>query len=246
MNRGITLRKTFDILSIPIDVVTMEEALHRVGALLEEPGFHLVATANAEMLMRAKGDKELAKILQEASLVLPDGAGVLWAAEQRKLSFPERVAGVDLANNLFKKAAQEHIPLYCLGGAEGVVEAAIANMEAAYGKLNLVGSHSGFFSDQEEKTILKDIEEKGAKIVLVALGVPKQEKWLTSKLGHLQGVVGIGLGGTFDVLAGHIERAPKWMQENRLEWLYRLLKQPQRITRMAALPRFVWHVLKDK
>lgn len=240
------LGKKINILSIPVDVVTMEEAVDAVFDKIHHKGFHLVATANAEMLMLAHENNDFASILRQASLIVPDGAGALWAAEQQGESFPERVTGADLAVKLMNRAAKEGTPIYCMGSAPGVVDQAIANVTSEVGPLNIVGTHSGFFTAEEEVAIVESIKDKGAKLVFVALGVPKQEYWLMKHLGSLDGVVGIGVGGTFDVLAGNTQRAPMWMQNNRLEWLYRLLKQPSRLGRMLALPKFVWTVKRYK
>lgn len=240
------MRKQVDVLGVPVDVVTMKEAIQRVQHMYEEPGLHLVATANAEMVMLARRDKELHTILSNAALVVADGAGVLWAGEQKGQHFPERVAGCDLSLALLAEAAKRRTPVYCLGAAPGVAEQAIRNVEKKVGSLVVVGTHSGFFDDREEARIIDAIAQSGAKLVLVALGVPKQEKWISQKLAHLDGVVAIGIGGSFDVMAGVVKRAPLWMQRNRIEWLYRLAKQPQRILRMLALPRFMWVVLTAK
>lgn len=240
------MRKQITVLSIPIDVITMEQAVARIQAMFQESGLHAIATANAEMVMQAQEDKELKDMLHRAALVLPDGAGILWAAEQKGERFPERVAGCDLAKRLFEEAARHHTPIYCLGAAPGVVEQAIANLEGEIGRLNVVGKHSGFFDEAEEYAIIREIESTGAKLVFVALGVPKQEKWIVNRLSHLNGVVAMGIGGSFDVFAGTVQRAPAWMQRNRLEWLYRLLRQPQRFMRMMALPKFVMAVKNDK
>ena len=234
------------VLSVPVDAITQVETVDRVQSLLHEPGLHIVVTANAEMIMHAQADKELFTILQEADLVIPDGAGVLWAAEQKGNHFPERCPGIDVASALFAKAATDQTPIYCLGAAPGVVDKAMANVQDKVGKLNLVGTHDGFFNDREEQLIIEDIKSTGAKLVFVALGVPKQEKWIINKLAGLDGVVAMGVGGSFDVLAGNIKRAPKWMQENRLEWLYRLILEPKRILRMMALPKFMIKVLTNK
>lgn len=240
------MRKQVDVLGVPVDVVTMKEAIQRVQHMYEEPGLHLIATANAEMVMLARRDKELHTILSNAALVVADGAGVLWAGEQKGQHFPERVAGCDLSMALLAEAAKRRTPVYCLGAAPGVAEQAIRNVEKKVGSLVVVGTHSGFFDDREEARIIDAIAQSGAKLVLVALGVPKQEKWISQKLAHLDGVVAIGIGGSFDVMAGVVKRAPLWMQRNRIEWLYRLAKQPQRILRMLALPRFMWAVLTAK
>ncbi len=112
--------------------------------------------------------------------------------------------------------------------------------------MNIVGIHDGFFDSIEEQKIIKAIGDSKAKLVFVALGVPKQEQWISENLSHLDGVVAIGIGGSFDVLAGNIPRAPHWMQQNRLEWLYRLYLEPKRIGRMLAIPKFMWTVIRNK
>ncbi len=234
------------VLSVPIDVVTMTEAVQKVVTLVGTPGLHMVATANAEMVMMAQENKKLLEVLQKADLVVPDGAGVLWAAEQQGKSFPERVTGCDLLHHLLQAAKDNHIKVYCLGGAEGVVKQALENATAELGDLPVVGYHSGYFTEEEEVEILKDIERSGAQLVFVAFGVPKQEFWIRDRLAHLDGVVAMGVGGSFDVMAGMLKRAPLWMQRNRLEWLYRLLLQPKRIIRMLALPKFMWAVWRHK
>ena len=234
------------VLSVPIDVVTMTEAVQKVLTLVGEPGLHMVATANAEMVMMAQENKKLLEVLQKADLVVPDGAGVLWAAEQQGESFPERVTGCDLLYHLLQAAKDNNIKVYCLGGAEGVVKQALENAAAELGDLPVVGYHSGYFTEEEEVEILKDIERSGAQLVFVAFGVPKQEFWIRDRLAHLDGVVAMGVGGSFDVMAGMLKRAPLWMQRNRLEWLYRLLLQPKRIIRMLALPKFMWAVWRHK
>ncbi len=237
---------TIDILSIPIANVTVEETKDFVFQCVEEGRVASIATANAEMVMKAQDDAELASILQEADLVIPDGAGVLWAAEQDGEKFKERVTGCDVAELLLKEAAQRKTPVYLFGAAEGVAQAAIANMEKKYGPLTLAGVHSGFFTAGEEQYIIDEIRNKGTRILLVALGVPKQEKWIRQHLYELGPCVCMGVGGTFDVLSGQVDRAPVWMQHHRLEWLYRLYKEPSRFKRMLALPRFMLAVKCSK
>ncbi len=230
---------TIDILSIPIWNVTMEEAVAVAFKCIDEGRAASIATANAEMVMRSQSDKELAGILQHADLVVPDGAGVLWAAEQQGKRFKQRVTGVDLACSLLREAAARQTAVYFFGGAEGVAQKAAENIQQQVGKLNVTGTHSGFFTPEEEGKIIEEIRSGGTQILLVALGVPKQEKWIHDHLYELGPCVCMGVGGTLDVLSGKACRAPKWMQEHRLEWLYRLLKEPTRFKRMLALPQFV-------
>lgn len=234
------------ILSIPICNVTLQEARDFAFNCIAEGKAATIATANAEMVMKAQEDTALAQMLREADLVVPDGAGVLWAAEQEGQAFKERVAGVDLACSLLEKAAARQTAVYFFGGAEGIADEAAANMKQKYPGLRVVGTHSGFFTDTEEGEIIHDIRQKGTQILLVALGVPKQEKWIHDHLYELGPCVAMGVGGTFDVLAGKTCRAPKWMQEHRLEWLYRLAKEPSRCIRMLALPKFVLAVKYGK
>ena len=233
------LSSKIDILSVPIANISLAETKDFVFRCIAEGRAASIATANAEMVMRAQKDRELAQALQEADLVIPDGAGVLWAAEQKGQKFKERVTGCDVAELLLKEAAARQTPVYLFGAAAGVADEAAANVEARYGKLNLAGTHSGFFSAAEEKDIIDEIRSHGTRILLVALGVPKQEKWIRDHLYELGPCVCMGVGGTFDVLAGRVGRAPVWMQQNRLEWLYRLCKEPSRFRRMLALPRFM-------
>lgn len=240
------MSKRISVLSVPIDCMTMKETISRIVNLTKEPGLHIVATANAEMVMLAIQNPVLHGILNAASLVVPDGAGILWAAERIGEKVPERVTGVDITKELFGIAFIENLPIYCLGAAPGVAERAVKNLESQFGSVPLAGIHDGFFDESEELKIIEEIKTSKAKLVFVALGVPKQEQWIAEKLSSLDGVVAIGIGGTFDVLAGNIPRAPKWMQENRLEWLYRLYLEPQRIGRMLAIPKFIWTVIKNK
>ncbi|WP_295789624.1 WecB/TagA/CpsF family glycosyltransferase, partial [uncultured Veillonella sp.] len=139
------MRNQLSILDVPVDVITMKEAVQRVQNFYSEPGLHSVVTVNAEMVMRAQQDKELHDILKQADIAVPDGAGVLWAAEQMGQHIPERVAGCDLAVALLAEAAKNKTPVYFLGAAPGVAEQAVKNMEARLGSLQVVGIHSGFF-----------------------------------------------------------------------------------------------------
>ena len=163
----------------------MEEARNLAFKCIDEGRAASIATANAEMVMRAQTDRELAHILQHADLVVPDGAGVLWAAEQQGKKFKERVTGVDLACSLLQEAAARQTAVYLFGGAPGIAEQAAANVQQQLGSLNIVGTHSGFFSADEEQGIIEDIRSRGTRILLVALGVPKQEKWISEHLYEL-------------------------------------------------------------
>ena len=233
------------VMDIRIHAVTMKEALAFAEKEIESGSPSMIATANAEMIMIAQEDKELGHILNHADLVVPDGAGVLWAGEQLGTPFPERVTGADLTVELLKRASVMHWPVYFLGGNPGVAAKAAKKFMEDHGSFSLVGCHDGYFNEEEEKEIIEDIKKSGAKILFAGLGVPKQEKWLYAHKDEL-GVLSMGIGGVFDVMSGNLKRAPLWMQRHRLEWAYRLYLQPSRIGRMMALPKFMQAVKKWK
>jgi N-acetylglucosaminyldiphosphoundecaprenol N-acetyl-beta-D-mannosaminyltransferase len=230
-----------------IDVVTMEQAVRAIENFMQRHDrCRMVATVNAEMVMLADGDAELKAILAHADLVVADGAGVVWAARHQGDLLPERVAGYDLVQELLARSAAIGYRVYLFGGAPGVVDQAKAMAEKKYPGVNIVGSRNGFFSVADEAQIVEDIRSCTPDILLVALGVPKQEKWLSHHLADTGVSTAIGVGGTFDVMAGIMRRAPVWMQRANLEWLFRLVSQPQRALRMIALPKFVIRVLFAK
>jgi len=240
------VRNRVAVLNVMVDVVTMQEAVDRVKDFIDLRSPHLVVTPNAEMIMMANEDKSLAQIINNADLVIPDGAGVVWAARYNDDVMPERVAGYDLVQNLLAVAAIRKYSIYMLGGAPGMVNKAKLVAEERYPGVKIVGTRHGFFSKLDEPEIISNIKNCRPDILLVALGVPRQEKWLSEYSGQLEVPVAIGVGGTFDVMAGAVRRAPLWMQNANLEWLYRLISEPRRAIRMLALPRFVMRVIISK
>lgn len=240
------VRNRIAVLNVMIDVVTMKEAVDRVEQFITVRKPHLVVTPNAEMIMMANDDKSLAQIINNADLVVPDGAGVVWAARYNDDVMPERVAGYDLVQNLLTVAATKKYRIYMLGGAPGIVDKAKLVAEERYPGVQIMGTRHGFFSKLDEPAIVSDIKACRPDILLVALGVPRQEKWLTEYSKQIDAPVAIGVGGTFDVMAGTVRRAPLWMQNANLEWFYRLISEPRRAIRMLALPRFVMQVIISK
>lgn len=231
-----------DILGVQVDSLRMQEAVAQVEQYMDEHAGVLVATANAEMIMRATQDAALMRILNEAALVVPDGAGTVWASRHLGVDMPERVAGYDLAQELMRRAPEKQRRIFFFGSAPGVAEKAKAKAEALYPGISIVGVRNGFFSSADVPAIVEEIKAAQPDLLLAALGVPKQEKWLDAHLKELGVPVSIGVGGTFDVMAGIMKRAPLWMQKAKLEWLFRGLLQPKRAGRLLALPRFVLKV----
>ena len=238
--------KQVEILGVNVNSLTMAQAVEAVQQFIAEKKVALVATANAEMLMRSTQDEELKDILNQADLVVPDGAGTVWAAGHLGEPMPERVAGFDLAQELMREAPARGDRIYFFGSAPGVADKAKAKAEELYPGIQVVGTRNGFFTEADEPGIIAEIKAARPDILLAALGVPKQEKWLKKHMQELQVPVSIGVGGTLDVLAGVMEWAPLWMQKAKLEWLFRGLKQPSRAGRLLALPKFVLKVVASK
>lgn len=238
------IKKPVKILGVPVHPLTMNESVAVLEEKLQKKEQAFVVTANAEIIMMCQQDKEYNNIVSEkADLVLPDGAGAVWAGRYLGNEVPERVAGFDLYNQLLKLSADKGYKAYFFGGAPGVAEAAKNKAEELYPSVQIVGCRNGYFTKAEEEAIIKEINDAAPDMLFVALGAPKQEKWLVKYRNQLKPRVLMGIGGSFDVLAGKMERAPKWMQEASLEWAFRLYKQPSRFMRMLALPKFVLKVI---
>lgn len=239
---------TVDILGVKVHALTMGEAVKQVEDYMDAKPANgvLIATANAEMIMRATHDRKLRDILNEAALVVPDGAGTVWAARHLGCTMPERVAGYDLAQSLMRRAPRKKRRIFFFGSAPGIADMAKRKAEQLYPGIQIVGVRNGFFSAADEPAILEQIQQAKPDLLLAALGVPKQEKWLKAHMEELKVPVSIGVGGTFDVMAGVMKRAPLWMQKARLEWLFRGMMQPKRAGRLLALPKFVLKVYAYK
>lgn len=226
---------------------TMQESLEHIFDRIASNQKTFIITANAEIIMMAQEDREFYDIItKSADLVLPDGAGVVLAAKYLGYNMPERVAGYDLVQNMLPQAAAKGLSIYFFGAAPGIAEAAAQNAVSRYPKLKIAGVRNGFFKPQDDQAIIQTINDSGADILLLALGVPKQEKFVVKYRDQLKPKVFVGVGGTFDVMAGNVKRAPEFWQKHHLEWLYRLIHQPQRFMRVLALPKFVIKVLLSK
>lgn len=238
------IKEPVKILDVPVHPLTMGEAVSVLEESITSGEQAFVVTANAEIIMMCQEDAGYKKIVsQDAQLVLPDGAGAVWAGRHLGYKVPERVAGFDLYCQLLDKAAQKGYKAFFFGGSPGIAEAAKAKSEELYPGVQVVGCRNGYFKEEESQAIIEEINASGADMLFAALGAPKQEKWLVRYREQLKPKILMGIGGSFDVFAGKMERAPKWMQDASLEWLFRLYKQPSRFMRMMALPKFVLKVV---
>ena len=236
---------TYQLLGVKFHAVTMDEALKIMEGYLEEDKPHLVVTVGPEMIIRAQQNEEFKRIVNEADLVVADGNGVLWAASHCGIKIPERIAGVELIEKFAEILARRksQFGLYLLGAAPGVAEKAGEKLQERYKGLPLVGIHDGFFKD--EAKVVEEIKNSGAKVIYAALGSPKQEKFVRQHSQEAGLRVGVGVGGSFDVISGLKKRAPQLFIKLRLEWLYRVLAEPSRWRRILAIPQFMWLVIKQ-
>ncbi len=234
------------LMGVPIHDVTYGEVLKRIGQWIERGGAHLIATVNPEFLVMARDDPSFRAILRRADLCIPDGIGVLLAARLRGRPLRQRVAGSDLVPMIAERSAEEGWRLFFLGAAPGVAEQAAERLRQRFPGTLIVGCYAGSPEVKEEKAIVERIRTARPHILLVAYGAPKQERWLERNLARTGAAVGIGVGGSFDFIAGVVPRAPRWMRRLGLEWFYRLLREPWRWRRQLALPRFAILVLTGR
>lgn len=239
-------KPVMDILGVPVTPFTMDQAVAWLMQRTAEKKVTQVVTANAEIIMMCQKMPEYRALLQKTDLVLPDGAGTVWAGRKLGYKVPERVAGYDLFLKILEYSANHGTKIFLFGAAPGVGEAAKAKAEALFPGVQISGLRNGYFTKEDEPDIIKEINASGAEVLFAALGAPKQEFWLAQHRDELTPPLRIGLGGSFDVLAGKMQRAPKWMQKASLEWLFRLYKQPSRLGRMMAIPRFMLKIFLAK
>ena len=228
-----------DVLGVGFDNLTMAEAVAAGARLLKEEGCHYVVTPNPEIVEVCRENPAAMAAVNGADLVLPDGIGVV-----KGTPLKEKTPGIEFAAGLMGEMAKEGKSLYLLGAKPGVAEKAAERLAAQYPGLKIAGTHDGYFKD--DAPVADAIRQSGADCVFVCLGAPKQELWM-AKWGPETGVhLLCGLGGSLDVFAGVVERAPKFWSDHGLEWFYRLCKEPKRIGRMMKLPLFLVHVRKEK
>ena len=233
-----------EILGVGFDDLTMDQAVAEGVRLAESPGTHYAVTPNPEIVEICREDPEAMEAVRGADLVLADGIGVVYGAKILKTPLKGRVPGVEFAQNLMARMAENGKTLFLLGAKPGVAEKAAERLQRQYPGLRVAGTHDGYF--QEDGPVLEQIRSSGADVVFVCLGAPKQEKWMLQNGAATGAHLLIGLGGCLDVFSGEVKRAPEVFQKLGLEWLHRLAKNPSRIGRMMKLPMFLVHVAGEK
>lgn len=238
--------KSIHLLGVRVDDVTLSEALDKTDELMREPRLHHVVTINPEFIIAARRNPDFARVLAESDLCLPDGANLIRASQRQGTPLRERVAGTDYIWYLSGLAAVCGWKVFLLGGRGGVGGLAGARLQARYRKLKLVGTFEGSPDPIDEPEILARIRDSEPDILYVAYGAPAQDLWIHRNRERLAGVrLAVGVGGAFDFIARRVPRAPDWMQNAGLEWLFRLLVQPWRVRRQVALVTFTLLMLRQ-
>lgn len=242
------LKGKVNILGVHVDMVDIKQAADKIMQFFDEERVHKVFTPNSEIIMAAYKNPKFCHMLNKADLLTADGIGVVYASKYLKKPLAERAAGYDIACEVLDRIKGTSHSLFLFGGKTGVAEQAKEKLEERYPGIKVVGMRNGYFKLEDEAEIVDEINKSGADLLFVCLGAPKQEQWLDRNAPNLTKVrVAMGVGGSLDVFAGTALRAPKFFCDHGLEWFYRLMKQPSRIGRQMALPKFALTVaLKGK
>lgn len=221
------------LMNTEIDNLTMDETLDAIDSLIKEDNCSYVVTPNVDHIVQLEKDEELKRVYENASLILTDGKPLIWISNWYKTPIKEKISGSDLFPRVCELAAKKGYTMYLLGAAEGVADKAAKNLMDKYKGLNIVGTYSPPFGFEKDKVELKKIErqiqEVHPDILIVGLGCPKQEKYMYHHCKELGVPISFGLGASIDFEAGNIKRAPRWMSEHGLEWLYRITQDPKRL-----------------
>ncbi|MEM9924199.1 MAG: WecB/TagA/CpsF family glycosyltransferase [Cyanobacteria bacterium P01_D01_bin.50] len=235
--------KEFSVLGLPIHVATNYSG-YLLECLQKAMGAHVV-TLNAEMTMQAERNETLANIIKAADLVIPDGAGIVLYLRLLLKQDVRRIPGIELAQALLREIG-ENSPsskIFFYGGKPGFAAAAAKFWQGQIPGLNIIGTHSGYHSPEEEEKLCSTLSQLQPQVIYVGLGVPRQELWIKQNRHLCPQAIWIGVGGSFDIWSGSKTRAPAWLGDNNLEWLYRLYQEPWRWRRMLALPKFAFKAL---
>lgn len=241
-----------NIRGVYFDNVNMDEAMEKVTSMAGTEGLDYMFTPNSEIVQNCIENPALFEVINSASIIIPDGIGVVYASKILKTPLKEKVPGCEVAEKLLEYASKTGDGVFFFGGGkkteerEAVGVLAASRMCEKYPGLNIVGTRDGYFTEADVPSIIEEINNSGAKILFVCLGAPKQEKWIYDNRNALKVNFAAGLGGTLDVFAGTVKRAPEFFIKANLEWFYRLLCMPSRLGRMMKLPKFLFGTMIKK
>jgi N-acetylglucosaminyldiphosphoundecaprenol N-acetyl-beta-D-mannosaminyltransferase len=241
--------RRIELLYAKIDNLSMQETLFLVDAKIKAKESLHHSVVNAGKIVAMHSDVQLRESVNSADLINADGQAIIWASKLLGKPLKERVAGIDLMENLVELAHQKNYKIYCLGAKEEVVSKVVSHYKEKYSPKIIAGYRNGYFTKEEEPKIAKEIAESGANILFVAITSPKKENFLYENRETLKVVNFImGVGGSFDVVSGLVKRAPSWMQRSGLEWFYRLIQEPKRMWKRYLIgnSKFIFLILKEK
>jgi N-acetylglucosaminyldiphosphoundecaprenol N-acetyl-beta-D-mannosaminyltransferase len=242
------MENSAQIMGIPVPKITMEDTVDLIDQVITEKNadlFHVV-TLNPEITMSCQYDLQLRSIIDEAGHLTADGAGIVMVSRLKGNPLPERVTGCDLLINLLEKGNRKNWSFYLLGADELTNKKASEEINMVYPNVSVLGRHHGFFEQKDEVQMIDEIAALRPDVLVVALGAPKAEFWIHKYKNKLNARVAIGVGGSLDIIAGTVKRAPLIWQKLNAEWLYRLINQPSRWRRQLILPRFAMKALLFK
>lgn len=237
---------TVSLYGIPVSKLDMKQTVQYLTEAIEQKRPHQVITANPIMLMAALENPNYHRMMQKAELIVPDGTGVVWAANYVGNPVSERVPGYDLMHELMKVGEKRNWKVYLLGASPDVIQACADKLKLLYPGIQIVGVQDGYFGPERDEEIVSAIEAAAPDILLVGRSADTQEPWIAKYKERLGIPIMMGVGGSFDVLSGKLKRAPVAFQKMRLEWFYRLLQEPYRYKRMLVLPQFAVKVIREK
>jgi N-acetylglucosaminyldiphosphoundecaprenol N-acetyl-beta-D-mannosaminyltransferase len=232
------------VLDLPIDCVTMDQTVEILEGFLETPHTKLVFTADSNAFINAKKDPNYQRVFAEADLITPDSAGSVWALGRYGKPVSSRVSGVDLLERICEISEKTGCRIYLLGSSPGVAESAKAKLSEKYPKCVFAGTRDGFFKPDQDQDIAASIAATQPDVLVVAMGMPRQELFILETAAIIKAKIGIGVGGSLDVHSGNVKRAPRLVQKLRMEWLWRLILNPKKIDKVKNLPIFYWLVRK--
>ena len=221
----------------------MEELLRSIDNFEK---VHIVS-GNPEVLLNGLQNNELLdNLTSENSIIIPDGISTVICSKIVGQPVKEKIAGIEVMDSIVNKCERGNQGIYLLGATQETVDMCNINLRTKYPKLNILGSHNGYFDLNNCEELLTEIEKVNPQVLFVAMGCPRQEMFITKYMDRLPCKVFMGVGGSFDIVAGTLKRAPKWMINLGLEWLYRVAKEPFRIKRLSSIPKFILMVIKEK
>lgn len=233
------------VLGVPVDCDPMHEVLAKIDQIISKRDPSILATADASMIVAAHETPPLMNLLQRAEIVTPDSVGVLWALKRQGKKNVHRVSGVDLVDCLCARSADRGYRIVLLGAEPGVAEKAAERLRLKHPGCNIVGTRHGYFPAESDSIVAHEVAEMRPDILLVAMGIPRQEVFIQETQPIIKAPIAIGVGGSFDVFSGKVKRAPKFIQKLKFEWLWRLGQNPKKIGKVMTLPRFVMMVLRQ-